>query len=269
MNGYMSHDTALDQLRVPQLIRALGQPFIIVPLSSLATGNLGPAQQPQASAIFNMMRNLGGSIGIAILSTFTTIREQFHFSIIAKNVTMNSLTAQQQIAELARSSVARSGPLLARVQALASLRDTVRREAFVMAYSDCFFAMGVIMAIGIVALLIVPKPKSAGEAARPAQRSPGTPRPAEPIAGGGWAAVLPGGAPSPSPSPRPRPAGTASVMPPVEGTPPISPGPVVLVPAPCGAASAAGPPVGLDPAPAPPAVAPPGVRFKPASVPWA
>jgi DHA2 family multidrug resistance protein len=160
MNAYMTHDTALPQLRWPQLVRALGQPFIIVPLSSLATATIARAQQPQASAIFNIMRNLGGSIGIAMLATFTTIREHYHFSIIADHVTRNALSTQQRLAATAAGLAAQSGPVLARAQAVESLRDLVRREAFVMAYADCFFVMGAAMLVSILALFLIPKPPS-------------------------------------------------------------------------------------------------------------
>jgi len=55
--------------------------------------------------------------------------------------------------------------VLARAQAVESLRDLVRREAFVMAYADCFFVMGVVMLVSIFALLLVPKPPPSGPAA--------------------------------------------------------------------------------------------------------
>lgn len=157
MNGYLSPDTALPQLRLPQLVRAVGQPFIIVPLSSLATGSLDRSQQGQASAIFNVMRNLGGSIGISLLATFTTIREHYHFSIIAAHVSVNGWMAQARIAEMAHGLAARSAPLLARVQAIETLRDMVRRQAFVMTYSDCFFVIGIGLALSIPALLLAPR----------------------------------------------------------------------------------------------------------------
>jgi DHA2 family multidrug resistance protein len=56
-------------------------------LSNLATASQPPSEQAGASAIFNVMRNLGGSIGIAALSTFITFREQYHFSIIGNWLT--------------------------------------------------------------------------------------------------------------------------------------------------------------------------------------
>ena len=57
MNAYMSPDTAIDQLKTAQLVRAAGQPFIISPLSQMATVGIAPAQAGGASALFNMARN--------------------------------------------------------------------------------------------------------------------------------------------------------------------------------------------------------------------
>ncbi|MBV8168823.1 MAG: DHA2 family efflux MFS transporter permease subunit [Alphaproteobacteria bacterium] len=160
MNAYMSHDTGLPQLKWPQLVRALGQPFIIVPLSQLATAPLRADQQGQGSAIFNIMRNLGGSIGIALLSSFITIREHFHFSVIADHVTPNVPAVQARIAAMTQALAPHGGSVTAHAQAIEMLRDTVRREAFVMAYSDCFFIIGVGMALAIAALFLVPKPRA-------------------------------------------------------------------------------------------------------------
>src|SRR5262249_48034642 len=56
MTSFMSHDTAYEQLRWSQLIRALGQPLIFVPLSALATGNIEKENAASASSLFNMMR---------------------------------------------------------------------------------------------------------------------------------------------------------------------------------------------------------------------
>lgn len=79
MNGFMSHDHAGEQLTVSMVVvRALGLPFVITPLSAITTAGIEKEQTGSASALFNMMRNLGGSIGTAMLSTIVTQREQFH-----------------------------------------------------------------------------------------------------------------------------------------------------------------------------------------------
>ena len=166
MNGYLSFLTAGPQLRLPQLIRALGQPFMIVPLTSLATVRTAPGDKAGASALFNMMRNLGGSFGTSMISTVATHREHFHFSIIAERVTQNGEIGRHWLDQVAVQVLHGSaGSQLAQNQALAQLADLVRREAYTMAYADCFYGIGVIVLVSIVALLFVPKPRVEAAAA--------------------------------------------------------------------------------------------------------
>ncbi len=87
MNSYMDSNFAMDQFRVSNIVRAVGQPLIFIPLLSVATMGIPKQLTGSASAIFNMMRNLGGSIGIAMLSTLVTRREQFHSVRIGESVT--------------------------------------------------------------------------------------------------------------------------------------------------------------------------------------
>ncbi len=160
MNGYMSHDTAEPQLVLPQLVRALGQPFIIVPLSALATGGVERAQQADASSLFNIFRNFGGSLGISMLSTITTIREHYHFEVISERLTVDSVRVQEWLhntaATLAPKGAAAS---LAMPKALGELEALVRREAFTMTYADCFFGLGVALILAIGVLVLIPRPR--------------------------------------------------------------------------------------------------------------
>ncbi|MGH7117914.1 MAG: MDR family MFS transporter [Acetobacteraceae bacterium] len=166
MNGYMSPETAGPELRLPQLVRALGQPFIIVPLSSLATAGLARAEQAQGSALFNMFRNLGGSLGIATLAMFTTVREHYHFAIISQRLTVTSPEVQAWLHHVAGLMIAKgTAPSLAAPQALAELAAMVRSQATTMTYSDCFFGMGVAVIGAAALLLLMPRPRPGGAAA--------------------------------------------------------------------------------------------------------
>ena len=148
---------------MPQLVRALGQPFIIVPLSSLATVGLARADQAQGSALFNMFRNLGGSLGIAMLSTFTTMREHYHFDIISQRLSTTSPNVHAWLDHAASLLIARGTPAgVAPHQALAKLAAMVRAQAYTMTYADCFFGMGVVLIGSIVLLALVPRAKAAG-----------------------------------------------------------------------------------------------------------
>ncbi len=154
MNGYMSADTAIDQLKWSQLVRALGQPFIIAPLSQMATVGILPAQAGAASALFNMMRNIGGSVGIALLATAAEHREQWHFSAIAERVTVNSTYLAEYLGRMA--SVV--GP----DRAVATLANTVRQQATVMGYADCFTLIGVALAASVLGVAFLSRPGGAG-----------------------------------------------------------------------------------------------------------
>src|SRR6201988_5498951 len=78
MNITMTNDYAADQLLWPNVVRAVGQALCFAPLSAVATAGIEPENAGSASALFNMMRNLGGAIGIAALQTFQSKREQYH-----------------------------------------------------------------------------------------------------------------------------------------------------------------------------------------------
>jgi DHA2 family multidrug resistance protein len=89
MNAYMDATTGYDQLLLSQIVRALGQPFVMLTLSNFAMNGIQPKDMPSASSLINMTRNLGGSIGIALLATALTNREHFHSVRIGESVTIS------------------------------------------------------------------------------------------------------------------------------------------------------------------------------------
>ncbi|HEY9635019.1 MAG TPA: DHA2 family efflux MFS transporter permease subunit [Coleofasciculaceae cyanobacterium] len=167
MNSHMTHETGIDQLRWSQLVRALGQPLMILPLTALTTGGIEPEQAGSASGLFNMLRNLGGSVGIAILSTLLTQRQQFHSNRIGESVSIFDPETQQRIDQLTQTFISRgSNPVTAHDQAIAAIDNIVRREAYVMAFNDGFYFVGFALLVSGFTLLFCKKVKSgAGTAA--------------------------------------------------------------------------------------------------------
>jgi DHA2 family multidrug resistance protein len=153
MNTDMTHDTAAIQLRAAMLVRALGQPMVITPLTMMATATIAPGDAAGASGLFNVARNLGGSIGIALLQTFVEIREHFHFDAIAQHV-----TPARPMVQAALRSLALIAPGHSQARAVAQLAEQVRREATVLAYSDCFWIMGAGMLLAVVTVVFMRKP---------------------------------------------------------------------------------------------------------------
>ncbi len=166
MNSSLTHETGLDQLRWSQLVRAMGQPMIMVPLSTIATAGLPSSQAGSASGLFNMMRNLGGSFGIAILATLLTNREHFHSNRLGETVSLYSPETQQRLSQLTQLFQSRGADLAtAQQQAIAAIDQLIRRESYVMAFNDCFFFMACALLVSGVVTFFFHKVKASGGAA--------------------------------------------------------------------------------------------------------
>src|SRR5262249_31353124 len=100
MNIYMSNDYATDQLFWPNVVRAVGQALVLAPLSAVTTSGIEAENAGSASGLFNMTRNLGGAVGIALLQTLITKREQFHSNILINSVSNFSEATRQRISDL-------------------------------------------------------------------------------------------------------------------------------------------------------------------------
>ena len=154
MNASMSHDTGIDQLRWSQLVRALGQPLIMIPLSSIATAGMEKHEAGSASGLFNMMRNMGGSMGIAALATLVTQREQFHSNRLGESVSLYNPATQERLNQMTQYFVSRGADLsVAKDQAILAIDNIVRREAYVMAFNDCFYFVGIALLLSGIAIL--------------------------------------------------------------------------------------------------------------------
>jgi DHA2 family multidrug resistance protein len=167
MNLEISPDYAGDQLLLPNLVRAGGQALVLTPLSSLATGGIERENAGSASAMFNMMRNLGGSIGIAVLETFVAKREQFHSNIITARVSLLDEATRQRIASLQDYFLSNgvSDPATAWHQAVVQIGRTVRAQSFLLAYSDAFYLMGGALLLALLTSIAMRKSSGGGAGA--------------------------------------------------------------------------------------------------------
>ncbi|HEY9755953.1 MAG TPA: DHA2 family efflux MFS transporter permease subunit [Oculatellaceae cyanobacterium] len=166
LNAFMSHDYAGPQLITSMLVRAIGQPFIMVPLSAMATAGIEKEQVGSASALFNMMRNLGGSVGTAVASTLVTQREQFHSVRLNEHITDYDLAVRNFITDAtARLHHAGATLAVAHDQAVGVLASKIRNEAYVMAFNDAFASVAVVLFIAVIAAMLLQKPQGQMHAA--------------------------------------------------------------------------------------------------------
>ena len=166
LNSFMDLNFAGDQLIWSQLIRAVGIGLVLTPLNTLAFEGIEVERVGSASAIFTVMRNLGGSIGISFFSTFLTVRHQTHFVETTEAVSVQDPGVQQGLQQLIETLQLKSSAL-GEHQAVQYVAKLINRESLIMAYSDLFMCLGFFM---IIALCTVPF----------IQNTAGVPKPAPP-----------------------------------------------------------------------------------------
>jgi len=160
LNIFLSPDNSGPQLLIPNIVRAVGQALCFAPLSAVATAGIEPENAGSASALFNMMRNLGGAIGIASLQTFLTKREQFHSNVMNEPVSLLDPATRARIDGLTGYFLSHglADPATAAHKAVVAIGGTIRRQAFIMAFSDTFFLLGVALVLALAASLWLKRP---------------------------------------------------------------------------------------------------------------
>jgi DHA2 family multidrug resistance protein len=166
MNVMLSADNAGDQFLAPNVVRALGQALMLTPISAITTGGIAPTEAGAASGLSNMLRNLGGAVGTATLATIITKREQLHSNVIGQSITLYSDETRRRIAALTDYFRAHgtADPVAAQHEAIVAIAKIVHRQALIMAFSDAFAVVGVVLAIAAIALLLTRRAGSAGAA---------------------------------------------------------------------------------------------------------
>ncbi len=157
VNADLTHDVGRAELILPQVIRAVAFPLFAMPLFQLALNGLSMRDTADAASLSNICRNLGGSIGIALLSTITQTREQVHFAAISDRVTGNAAPVADRIGQMTAMFAARGADAeTAPIQAVALIAGQMHREAMVMAYSDAFMTLGILLVLALPSVLILP-----------------------------------------------------------------------------------------------------------------
>jgi DHA2 family multidrug resistance protein len=163
--SFITHDWGADQLLLPQVLRGLPQVFAVAPAVTLGLGSLAAERLKYASGLFNMMRNLGGAVGIALCGAILNSHTNAHFLDIASNLTPANGASQHLISAVTQ----RLGALLGsssqgHAAAMHQLRDLAYREASTMAYADAFRVMTLVC---LAAACVVPLMKRVSQAPPP------------------------------------------------------------------------------------------------------
>jgi MFS transporter, DHA2 family, multidrug resistance protein len=151
----ITHDWGWRELLLPQAFRGFAQLFAVAPTVTLTLGGLAPDRLKLASGLFNLMRNLGGAIGIAACGTILNDRANLHFLRLAEhlNTTNTAMTDLLQRVTTA-DAIKRGGDAVhGNAAALKQLWSLTWREAQTQTYADAFLVIAVCF---VIATLMVP-----------------------------------------------------------------------------------------------------------------
>ena len=132
---------------IPLLFRGVGAALLIVPLTALAVSELKPADIPQGAALNNMMRQMGGSFGIALINTYIAHRAAANRTALITHITPTDPATHERLqAGITRFLANGASYFQASRQALAALEATVVRQTFLLSYMNAFFLLAIMNA---------------------------------------------------------------------------------------------------------------------------
>ena len=158
--GRLTKDSAFWELLGPQMLRGFCMMFIMIPANQIALGRLPPAMVKNASGLYNLMRNLGGAVGLALINTVITWRYAAHQLHLKENVTWTRPGAMRFIDGL----TARLAPAMDAAAPSAALRKIagmVAQQALTLTYNDVLLLMAAAFFLALPLTLFLSKPVAA------------------------------------------------------------------------------------------------------------
>ena len=151
----VTKDWAFGELLIPQILRGASLIMCMIPINNIALGAMAPEDVKNASGLFNLTRNLGGAVGLAVINTFLNARTDLHLTRLHEQVTWSNDRAADWLSTLG-GAFARLGSDSDQA-ALKQMATFVRREALVMALSDVFLLVAVIFVSMLIMLPLMRK----------------------------------------------------------------------------------------------------------------
>ncbi len=160
--SFITKDWTFGELIVPQILRGAALMLCMVPINNLSLGTLPLDKMKNASGLYNLTRNLGGAVGLALINTLLNDRTDLHLQRLHEQVAWGRFRAEETLNSLTQAFQSLGSD--ADLAALKQLAAMVRREAFVMAIGDVFFALTVlfVLMVGLVPIMRKPRPAPAG-----------------------------------------------------------------------------------------------------------
>jgi DHA2 family multidrug resistance protein len=152
---WITRDFDFYELLLPQILRGVGMMMAMVPINNIALGTLAPQLVKNASGLFNLTRNLGGALGLALLNTALDSRTDFHISRLHDKVNWGNATAVETLNMFTQKF---QGMGDASMMAMKQLTQVVHRQAVVMGFGDSFLLLTLFYAGLSTLVMLLSKP---------------------------------------------------------------------------------------------------------------
>jgi len=161
----MSHfnlDIGFWTITWPRIIQGFGLAFLFIPINVVSLSNLPKDQIGNGTGLMNLMRNLGGSLGIALVTTILARRTQFHQMTLGSHIDLYDPVTQERSQQIFNNLVGQGiDRITAKSMATASLYGQLLKQANMNAFVDTFWTVGWICFLILPILLLMKKPKGA------------------------------------------------------------------------------------------------------------
>jgi DHA2 family multidrug resistance protein len=166
--GGMTPQTGEPDLFWPLIFRGAGTVMMFLPLSLATLSPIPKKEITSASGFYNLTRQLGGSIGIAVLTTLLAQRQSHHHAMLAERISMYNPLATERLQAIAGGLVQRGvDPTTAQQQALAITERSISLQAVVMSFGDIFRVVGYAFLLSLPLLLLLGRGSKGGPAPAP------------------------------------------------------------------------------------------------------
>ena len=159
-HAHFTTESGMTDFFWPLIFRGVGLGLIFVPLTNLALADLPMSKIPNGTGLFNLMRQLGGSIGIALSATLLQRFTAIHRADLAPNVTLYAEATRERLAAITNALVSRGElPAIAQTKAIGFLNGIVTKQALMLSFDQLFLLFGAAFVLSLPLLLLLHKSK--------------------------------------------------------------------------------------------------------------
>ncbi|MCB1692715.1 MAG: DHA2 family efflux MFS transporter permease subunit [Pseudomonadales bacterium] len=155
MNATLTDHAGYEVFFWPQVVRGMGLVLCIIPITRIALGTLPASELGNASGLFNVMRNLGGAVGLAVMDTVRDIRFDYHWNQIIPAIDAGRTVVAEQLAQAEAMLASTPDPATA---ALSMMASRVAIQAQTLAFNDIFLWLGVAYLVAVPTMIFMRKP---------------------------------------------------------------------------------------------------------------